>query len=233
MRYIPGTRGQSPASSPHHHNSSGISRHKHNQNYLFFTVSGCQSHGQTGALHWCDGRVQRISSAMLVSSGNAAAHLHHWKSQDSLHFPTDRRSAQWAETIWTQFGTVNQSINSFTEHFKYLAGRLVTSNGVISVNDLSINDYALQFRTLSAASGWNERSLLTTYRQGFEPGVRLQLSAYDDSYDLERSIQLSIRCASRMQFCFMESKILPVFHSFDTQWLSALQNQATKPWKLT
>ncbi len=130
--------------------------------------------------------------------------------------------------LWTNPLTVLLNISE-----KYLAGWLVTSNGVISVNDLSINDYALQFRTLSAASGWNERSLLTTYRQGFEPGVRLQLSAYNDSYDLERSIQLSIRCASRMQFCFMESKILPVFHSFDTQWLSALQNQATKPWKLT
>ncbi len=38
---------------------------------------------------------------MLVISGNAAAPLHHWQSQDSLHhFPADRMSApvgQWLE----------------------------------------------------------------------------------------------------------------------------------------
>ncbi len=74
---------------------------------------------------------------------------------------------------------------------------------------MPINDYALKFRTLTAASGWNERSLLTTYRQGLEPRVWLQLSAYDDSYGFERFIQLSIRCVNRMQSCFKEQQLSP------------------------
>ncbi len=70
-----------------------------------------------------------------------------------------------------------------------------------------INDYALQFRTLAAASSWNERSLLTTYRQVLEPRVRLQLATYDDTYGLERFIQLSIQCATHMQSCFEEHQL--------------------------
>lgn len=69
---------------------------------------------------------------------------------------------------------------------------------------MSINDYALKFRTLAAASGWNEHSLLTTYWQGLDPRVRLHLVAYDDAIGLERFIQLSIRFTTRMQSCLEE-----------------------------
>ncbi|KAI2653766.1 Transposon Tf2-6 polyprotein [Labeo rohita] len=53
----------------------------------------------------------------------------------------------------------------------------------------------------AAASGWNERSLLTTYRLGLEPKLRLQLAALDDNMGLERFIQQSLRCSDRMKSC--------------------------------
>ncbi len=62
----------------------------------------------------------------------------------------------------------------------------------------------MRFRTLTAVSGWNERSLITTYRQGLEPRLRLQTASYDDNLGLETMIQHSIRCCSRMQSCFDE-----------------------------
>lgn len=65
----------------------------------------------------------------------------------------------------------------------------------------SVNEYALWFRTLAAPSGWNERSLLSTYRQGLDPCVRLHLTAYDDTTGLERFIKLSIRLYGLMQSC--------------------------------
>ncbi len=114
----------------------------------------------------------------------------------------------WAETIWSQSSTVKQSVNSFIEHFREVFGLPAGDSSVgeqlyhLRQGSLSITDYALKFRTLAAASGWNEHSLLTTYRQGLEPRVRLQLSAYDDFYGLEKCIQLSIRCANRMQILF-------------------------------
>lgn len=45
----------------------------------------------------------------------------------------------------------------------------------------SINDYALKFDTLAAATGWNERLFLTTYWQRLEPNLWLHLTAYDDA----------------------------------------------------
>ncbi len=108
----------------------------------------------------------------------------------------------------SQSGPVTQSFNSFITHFREVFGQ---SFGDPSISDQlyqfrqgtrSINEYALQFRTLAAASGWNERALLTTYRQGLEPRLRLQLASYDDSCGLENFIQQSIRCSTRMHSCF-------------------------------
>ncbi len=68
----------------------------------------------------------------------------------------------------------------------------------------------LRFRTLAAASGWNECSLITTYRQGLEPRLRLQLALYDDSHGLEKLMQLSIRCENRMQSCYEDQSPLSI-----------------------
>ncbi len=120
------------------------------------------------------------------------------------------KALQWAETIWAQSGNVTHSFNNFVTHFREVFGK---PSGDSSVSDqlyhlrqgsLSINEYALRFRTLAAASGWNERSLITTYRQGLEPRLRLQLAGYDDTSGLESLIQLSNRCSIRMQSCFEE-----------------------------
>ncbi|KAL0185695.1 hypothetical protein M9458_017365, partial [Cirrhinus mrigala] len=59
-----------------------------------------------------------------------------------------------------------------------------------------IQEYSVKFRTLAASSGWNEMALLTTYRQGLEPNLRMMLAPYDDSMGLERFIQMTIRCAA-------------------------------------
>ncbi|KAL0150345.1 hypothetical protein M9458_054347 [Cirrhinus mrigala] len=111
---------------------------------------------------------------------------------------------QWAETLWLQEGPVTRSIRAFTAHFKEVFGQ---SDSDITAGEqlyhlkqgtMSIQEYSLKFRTLAAASGWNERSLLTTYRLGLEPKLRLQLAAHDDHQGLESFIQHSIRCSDRM-----------------------------------
>ncbi len=77
---------------------------------------------------------------------------------------------------------------------------------------MTIHEYALKFRTLAAASGWDESPLLTTYRQGLEARLRLHLTAYDDTMGLERSI----RVASCMHSCMKDQQSLthtnPLLH---------------------
>ncbi|KAK3558149.1 hypothetical protein QTP86_010812 [Hemibagrus guttatus] len=69
-----------------------------------------------------------------------------------------------------------------------------------------VTEYAIQFRTLAAKSGWNEQALLTAYCQGLSPQVRLHLAAHEDAIGLERLIQFSIRVAIRMQSCVHRSQ---------------------------
>ena len=116
----------------------------------------------------------------------------------------------WADSIWTQNNPVIQSYSSFIDHFREVFGRPAWDPSIgeklynLKQGKMSVNEYALQFRTLAATSGWNEQALLTTYRQGLEPRVRLHLAAYEDTIRLERFIQLSIRFATRMQACLEE-----------------------------
>ncbi len=120
------------------------------------------------------------------------------------------KALQWAETIWAQAGNITQSFDNFVSHFREDFGwphsDLTASDQLYHLRQGSqpIKEYALRFRTLAAASGWNERSLITTYRQGLEPRLRLQMASYDDNLGLETMIQHSIRCSSRMQSCFDE-----------------------------
>ncbi len=149
-------------------------------------------------------------------------------------FPTDQSkiaflitsltgpALQWAETILNQAGPATQTFSHFLAHFREVFG---SSPGDSSVGEqlfqlrqgtMPIHQYSLKFRTLAAASGWNEPSLLTAFRQGLNSRLRLQLAAYDDTYGLEKFIQLAIRCSNRLQSCSAESSVAiatpPIHH---------------------
>ncbi|ROL50164.1 Retrotransposon-like protein 1 [Anabarilius grahami] len=120
------------------------------------------------------------------------------------------KALPWADSIWSQKHPAIQSYSSFVYHFKEVFGKPSWDSSIgeklynLKQGKMSVNEYALQFRTLAAKSGWNEQVLLTSYRQGLDPQVRLHLVAYEDSIGLERFIQLSICFATRMQSCLEE-----------------------------
>jgi len=141
-------------------------------------------------------------------------------------FPTERakiafiisllqgKALQWAESIWGQAGTITHSLSGFTNHLQDVFGVSVRDFTAgeqlyhLQQGNMPIHEYALRFRTLAAASGWDESPLLTTYRQGLEARLRLHLAAFDDTMGLERFIQLSIRVASRMHSCMKDQQSL-------------------------
>uniref|UniRef100_A0A8C1XXR9 ribonuclease H n=1 Tax=Cyprinus carpio TaxID=7962 RepID=A0A8C1XXR9_CYPCA len=142
-------------------------------------------------------------------------------------FPTERsrvafiisqlkgKALQWADSIWTHNNPVIQSYTSFVDHFREAFGKPTWDSSIseklynLKQGKMSVNDYALQFRTLAATSGWNEQALLTTYRQGLDPRAWLHLAAYEDTIGLERFIQLSIRFFTCMQSCLEEHQGQP------------------------
>ncbi|KAI2661123.1 Transposon Tf2-9 polyprotein [Labeo rohita] len=113
---------------------------------------------------------------------------------------------RWAETIWHQAGPPTRFIQAFIAHFKEVfshADEKVSAGEQLyhlKQGTMTTHEYSLRFRTLAAASGWNELSLLTTYRLGLEPKLRLQLAALDDNIGLEKFIQQSLRCSDRIKF---------------------------------
>ncbi|ROL54944.1 Retrotransposon-derived protein PEG10 [Anabarilius grahami] len=129
------------------------------------------------------------------------------------------KALRWAETLWSQSNPITQSLSSFISHFKEVFGKPAWDSSIseqlyhLKQGSMTVNEYALQFRTLAATSGWNEQSLITTYRQGLDPRVWLHLAAYEDSIGLERFIQLSIRFSTRMQSCLEEHQGQPLFTS--------------------
>ncbi|KAK3538562.1 hypothetical protein QTP86_006724 [Hemibagrus guttatus] len=87
----------------------------------------------------------------------------------------DGKALRWAEPLWSQSNPMMSSLSAFTRHFREVFGRPEGDSSVgerlcrIKQGNLSVTEYALQFRTLAAASGWNEQALITTYRQGLDP----------------------------------------------------------------
>ncbi|KAK3510435.1 hypothetical protein QTP70_006850 [Hemibagrus guttatus] len=129
----------------------------------------------------------------------------------------DGKALHWAEPLWTQGNPVVKSLSSFIKHFKEVFGKPAWDSAIgerlcnLKQGLMSVSDYARQFRTLAAASGWNEQALITTYRRGLDPRVRLHLAAYEDSIGLEKFIQLSIRFTTCMQLCLEEHQGQPLF----------------------
>ncbi|KAL0150107.1 hypothetical protein M9458_054534 [Cirrhinus mrigala] len=168
----------------------------------FFGHRFFQSHGPTGALLWRGGFLLQCSLVFIMQPALYPT------DQSQIAFITSLLTGpalRWAETIWHQARPPTHSSQAFIAHFKEVFGR---SDGEVSAGEqlyhlkqgaMTTHEYSLRFRTLAAASGWNERSLLTTYRLGLEPKFRLQLAALDDNMGLEKFIQQSLRCSDRMK----------------------------------
>ncbi|ROL48356.1 Retrotransposon Gag-like protein 6 [Anabarilius grahami] len=74
------------------------------------------------------------------------------------------KARHWAEPLWSQKNPITQSLSSFIAHFKEVFGRPVWDSSIgeqlyqLKQGSLTVNEYALQFRTLAAASGWKSPS---------------------------------------------------------------------------
>ncbi|KAK3560575.1 hypothetical protein QTP86_010914 [Hemibagrus guttatus] len=83
----------------------------------------------------------------------------------------------WAESLWSQDSPVTQSYAGFIEHFKEVFGKPSWDSLVgeklckLRQGKLMVTEYAIQFRTLAAKSGWNEQALLAAYHQGLSPQI--------------------------------------------------------------
>ncbi|KAK3527064.1 hypothetical protein QTP86_008645 [Hemibagrus guttatus] len=163
----------------------------------------------SGSVEDCNGFLLQCS---LVLDMQAHLYPTEWSKVAFVITQLRGQALLWAESLWSQDSPVTQSYAGFVEHFKEVFRKPSWDSSVgeelckLRQGKLMVTEYAIQFRTLAAKSGWNEQALLAAYRQGLSPQVRLHLAAHEDAIGLERLIQLSIRVATCMQSCVHRSQ---------------------------
>ncbi|KAI2645263.1 Transposon Tf2-8 polyprotein [Labeo rohita] len=117
------------------------------------------------------------------------------------------KALQWAKAIWNANNPIINSFEQFMTHFSEVfntaTDTLTTSDQLFRLQQGTslVNDYTLRFRTLAAASGWNETALLGAYRQGLNLEIRASMALYDDSIGLETFLQRTTRVSQRLATC--------------------------------
>ncbi|KAI4897595.1 hypothetical protein NFI96_032131 [Prochilodus magdalenae] len=106
------------------------------------------------------------------------------------------RALDWATAEWDNIkdGTYENFIKEFQAVFDHPnAGRAAADLLMqLQQGTRSVADYALEFRTVAAGSGWNETALLTAFRNGLNTDIRKELACRDDGLSLKAYISLAI-----------------------------------------
>jgi hypothetical protein len=109
------------------------------------------------------------------------------------------RALEWANAVWNGPDSAREHYPEFSRRFRAVfdhppEGRAVGERLFhLRQERRSTQDYALEFRTLAAGSGWNDRALIDHYRCSLREDVRRELACRDTALSLDELIDMSIR----------------------------------------
>ncbi|KAI2658554.1 Transposon Tf2-9 polyprotein [Labeo rohita] len=115
------------------------------------------------------------------------------------------RALEWATAVWDLGRPAFPSFATFLQSFKAVfqpnpesseAGEQIMA---LKQGRRTAADYALDFRTLAAQSGWNDGPLKLHYRKGLNPDLQVELACRDEGLSLNQYIDLSIRIDNVMR----------------------------------
>ncbi|KAL7868550.1 hypothetical protein SRHO_G00099340 [Serrasalmus rhombeus] len=141
---------------------------------------------------------------------------------DKVHFVISLltgRAKEWATALWTINSAILQSESRFLSQFKAVFAHSPTGKEVGSqICDLkqgtrSAADYALDFRTLAAGSGWSEPALKTMFVRGLREDVQAELVFRGPELTLNQAIEAAISLDSllRGRRRLLRESLPPVF----------------------
>ncbi|KAL0177558.1 hypothetical protein M9458_026452, partial [Cirrhinus mrigala] len=108
------------------------------------------------------------------------------------------KALEWATAVWdlghSTYPTFATFLRSFKEVFQPTPDSSEAEEQIVSLRQgrRPAADYALEFRTLAAQSGWNDAPLKLHYRKGLNPDLQVELA-------LSQYIDLSIRVDNVMR----------------------------------
>ncbi|XP_078804461.1 uncharacterized protein LOC144992408 [Oryzias latipes] len=135
----------------------------------------------------------------------------------AANFPTDRskvafiishlsdRAGAWATAEWQRGGETCSSLPAFLEAFSLVfqhtkpgreAARALMR---LTQGDRRVAEYAIEFRTLAAESGWNPAALTDAFLEGLSEELKDHLAPLELPSSLEPLIALTIRIDNRLQ----------------------------------
>lgn len=101
------------------------------------------------------------------------------------------RALKWASAVWERGGKPTNSYNWFIELFKgvfdhqlegvKIGEKLLT----IQQGERRVAEYALEFHTLVAGSGWNDSALKAVFCQGLDPIILTELACRDEQHTID------------------------------------------------
>ena len=109
------------------------------------------------------------------------------------------RALEWANAVWNGPDSAKDNYPEFTRRFRAVfdhppEGRAAGERLFhLRQETRSIQDFALEFRTLAAGAGWNDRALIDHFRCSLREDVRRELACRDTTYSLDGLIDLAIR----------------------------------------
>ncbi|KAI2658160.1 Transposon Tf2-6 polyprotein [Labeo rohita] len=115
------------------------------------------------------------------------------------------KALEWATAVWdlghSTYPTFATFLRSFKEVFQPTPDSSEAEEQIVSLRQgrRPAADYALEFCTLAAHSGWNDAPLKLHYRKGLNPDLQVELACRDESLSLSQYIDLSIRVDNVMR----------------------------------
>ncbi len=132
-------------------------------------------------------------------------------------FPTDRskiayiitllsdKALSWASAVWQSQDACCESYAAFEEEFKRVfdhpvSGREASKHLLtLSQGFRSAADFAIEFRTIAAGSGWNNEALMVCFQGGLSEPLQDELATREPAADLESLIAIAIRLDNRLR----------------------------------
>lgn len=109
------------------------------------------------------------------------------------------KALEWASAVWDQDEMLRTSFAYFCkqirEVFEYPAGGRDVSMQLVELcqNNRTVAEYAVDFRTIAAQSGWNETALKPMFKRGLHPKIQAEIACKDMDMDLHELISMAIR----------------------------------------
>ena len=111
----------------------------------------------------------------------------------------------WGSAVWEEQSPVCNSYAAFTSEMRKVFDHPVrgkeATRRLMSLHQgsRSVAEFAVEFRTLAAESGWNNEALQGAFQRALNEDIKDELASRDESRDLDELISCSIRLDNRLR----------------------------------